>query len=647
MFKVKFWSIRSKIVLLTFISILVLQISATIIQYVQIRQSLFDNMVSKANNSSQDITNGLIKRLAVLSNEEDRAKFVQIYIKLEANVIFGQILSKVDELEKIQFLTGDGLSLLERDRVSQSIDGQSNKVKASIANLVLKKQVAILEEDSNFIILIPVKDNGSILGYLVFYYSNSALLAQEAILIISNLIFLLVFLIIGALLSIFFSNKITKPLIELRESAEKLGQGNLNIHVKAQTNDEVGDLANTFNGMADSLRKLDTENKKAQNNAKIHAVELERTQKTLLQTVNDLNLEKAKLEEAKTKDEALLSSIAEGVIAVDGEGKIILINNAAEEVIGLKKGESLGKKWFEVLVREDEYGVHLPPETGAIQLALSGAKTTIANSYYNRKNGTRFPVAVAVSPVFFNNKVAGAINVFRDITKEKELDEAKNEFISLASHQLRTPLAAIKWVLELFKQDKGLTTQHKKRLEEIYTSNERIINLVNNLLSVARIESGRTRVEKKKVDIRQLIDDCCRSSQIYADKKGQKIKVIAEVKNKNVSLDPMFFQEAVSNIINNAISYGSDNSVILVMVSAEKKECLISIHNEGSFISKSDYEKIFTKFYRGVDAQNIKLAGTGLGLYITKMAVLANGGKIWFESGVKKGTTFYFTIPLK
>lgn len=363
--------------------------------------------------------------------------------------------------------------------------------------------------------------------------------------------------------------------------------------------------------------------------------------------ITDLKRAQRVLRETAVKDEALLSSIADGVIAVNVKGKIILYNKAAEKMLGWKSDEVLGKPWPEILIKQDDKGKIIPYQKSEFYAALANKISTnsITPHYYVRRDGTRFPVSRAVSPVILNNKVIGAINVFRDITLERELDSAKNEFLSLASHQLRTPLSITKWVLELFVQDGELNERQKHRLANLFEANERMIALVNDLLNVARIEAGKLILGKKTLSLENLVKASFESGKINAAKRGQTIKLIFKVKPKAVKIDSLLFNEALNNLLDNAVSYSPDNDVITLTVGAKGKDYLISVNNHGAVIPEADRPKMFEKFHRSEKAFDVNLIGSGLGLFIAKAMVEANDGKIWFTSDQKHGTTFYFTVP--
>jgi signal transduction histidine kinase len=238
--------------------------------------------------------------------------------------------------------------------------------------------------------------------------------------------------------------------------------------------------------------------------------------------------------------------------------------------------------------------------------------------------------------------------VFRDVTREKELDRAKTDFISLASHQLRTPLSSMKWVLELLVNDRaGLSKNQLDKLNDLRLSNERLIQLVNSLLNIARMETGKLVATKKPTHIVDLMASSVRLITASADKKKQTIHMQVSPDVKEAVVDPMLFDETFNNLLSNAINYAPEGATIDVTVTTEPNAYRIAIHNMGPVIPPEDKEKMFTKFYRSKEARSIVTAGTGLGLYIAKSAVEANGGEIGFDSSAEKGTTFFFSVPLK
>jgi K+-sensing histidine kinase KdpD len=234
-------------------------------------------------------------------------------------------------------------------------------------------------------------------------------------------------------------------------------------------------------------------------------------------------------------------------------------------------------------------------------------------------------------------------------SKAQELDQAKDDFLSLASHQLRTPLSAIKWVLEtMLTEPESFTPRQQVKLNDLVTSNDRLIKLVNYLLSVARIESGKLVANKKLTDFKELAYNVSRLSNNIVN-KHKNITIIAPPNLPKISCDPILFSETLGNLLSNAINYSdTDSKEITIKIEEQKDDYVVSVHNVG-YIDMSTQLKIrkFEKFVRGDNAAKIQPSGSGLGLYITNKMLEISGGKLWFQSKAKHGTTFYFTINKK
>ena len=215
----------------------------------------------------------------------------------------------------------------------------------------------------------------------------------------------------------------------------------------------------------------------------------------MLNIMEDLDEARRVIELKKVKDEAMLASIGEGLIALDTEGKVMVINKAAENMLGWKEKELLGKG-FAIVQMEDEEGRLIANNKRPTYISLSTGKMINCNYYLVRKDATKFPAAITVTPIKINKQIIGAINIFHDVTREKEIDRAKTEFVSLASHQLRTPLGISKWYLEAIRANGFLNKAPKIVIEyinEVYKSNERLLALVRDLLSISRIDQGKIR----------------------------------------------------------------------------------------------------------------------------------------------------------
>lgn len=355
------------------------------------------------------------------------------------------------------------------------------------------------------------------------------------------------------------------------------------------------------------------------------------------------------LREAKAKDEAMLSSIADGFVATDHQGRIILVNKAFETISGWGEKDVLGNKLTEILPMLDEDEKKLSEAERPITKALKKSETsTVTDMMYKRKDGTNFPVAATVSPILIDNELIGAVEIFRDITKEREIDRAKTEFVSLASHQLRTPLSTVNWYAEmLISGDAGkLNAEQRKYLDEIYLGNQRMVELVNALLSVSRLELGTFKAEPKTVDIVKLATAALDEQKTQIATKKIAVQTDFVKKMPTILADPKLLGMVFQNLLSNAIKYTPKKGSITLKISLEKENIAIQISDTGWGIPKSQQGRIFEKLFRADNVKQNDTQGTGLGLYIVQSIINQSGGKIWFESAENKGTTFYLTLPI-
>ncbi|MEJ0021670.1 MAG: ATP-binding protein [Candidatus Doudnabacteria bacterium] len=367
----------------------------------------------------------------------------------------------------------------------------------------------------------------------------------------------------------------------------------------------------------------------------------------------DLQAEAEKLAQAKAKEEAILLSVGDGLIALDEKGKIIFMNHTAEQMLGYNSSESIGKQWYEILIREDEKGNPLSAEEGAIHAALTTAATTTTtittSFYYIRKDGTKFPVSRTVSPIVLGGKVIGAINIFRDITREKEIDRAKTEFVSLASHQLRTPLTGIRWLIELIMKKEKLTDKGKEYLNDILYSVQRSNALVKLLLDTSRIENGSVGVHAESLELVGFIEKHIGEYRLLSEKKKLSLKFTPHPEEITIVTDMNLLEYILQNLVTNAIDYTPPAGKIDILLEKKENSVILQVKDSGIGIPKKDQEHLFEKFMRASNAVVTKTDGTGLGLYIAREAAKLLGGKIWVESPTlpeEKGTTFFVELPL-
>ncbi len=360
------------------------------------------------------------------------------------------------------------------------------------------------------------------------------------------------------------------------------------------------------------------------------------------------------LREAKAKDEALLLSIGEGLVATGKDGNIIFVNRAFESMLGWKEEEVQGKLFLNLVHMFDENGKETSKENrpfyGALQTKNSKdfkPKTT-TNMYYRHRDGTIFPVAITISPIVVEGEMMGVVEVFRDITREKEIDKEKTEFVSLASHQLRTPLSSVNWYTEmLLAGDAGkLTKKQKEYADEIFQGTQRMVSLVNDLLNVSRLELGTFSVNPEKVDVVASAFDAIDEQKQPI--KLKKLKVTTDFPDERpleMDADPKLLHMIFQNLLSNAIKYTGEKGNINLAVYKKGKEISIEVSDDGIGIPKDQQERIFQKLFRADNVKEKDVEGTGLGLYVIKSVVEKSGGNIRFESKEGEGAKFIVTFP--
>jgi PAS domain S-box-containing protein len=376
--------------------------------------------------------------------------------------------------------------------------------------------------------------------------------------------------------------------------------------------------------------------------------QLEQAKKASLNILEDLQDSKIILEAAKAQDEAILSGIGDAVFAVDPEGQIILFNPVAEAMSGFNQKESLGKHYSKIL--NFKFEDNDLENFAFIETALGGKKASMANhTVIVHKSGKKVVVADSAAPIFGEKKkVIGVVVVFRDVTQERAVDRAKTEFVSLASHQLRTPLTAIKWYSEmLLDGDAGkLNKVQREYIQDINIGNQRMVDLVNSLLNVSRIDLGSFAVNPKPTDVAVVVETVLKDLVNKINDKGLIIKKQFDSKLGLINLDQQLINIVIQNLLTNAVKYTPEKGKISVELSRKPKSLFMQVTDNGYGIPKAQQGKIFNKLFRADNAVEKEPDGNGLGLYIVKAIVEQAGGKISFDSEEGKGTSFYIEMPL-
>ena len=378
--------------------------------------------------------------------------------------------------------------------------------------------------------------------------------------------------------------------------------------------------------------------------------ELEDVRRAMTNLLEDFTEKQRALTIAKAKDEALLASLGEGMIAVDQAGKVTVINKIAEELLGFADAQIMGKPLVPMTPLEDELGNQVINAQRPITLALASGKTTAATYYVTRKDGTKFPIVLTVAPVRLGDEVIGAIEVFRDVTRDQEIDQMKTDFINVAAHDLRTPITAVKGFTQMIlRGDFGPIPDGEisEALRDIEEGADRMVNIINDYLTMSRIRLGNFTIVRKKLDVATLIKRAV--GEVAMGSSGRPIKIIQRVGEEvpPIAADQSKLLQVLVNLLDNALKFTEQGTIT---VKAESTDTLvkISVSDTGTGIPADKLPRLFEPYYKGKAgvAAGGHGGGLGLGLNICKIIVEAHGGQIGVASEPGKGSTFFFTLPI-
>lgn len=366
----------------------------------------------------------------------------------------------------------------------------------------------------------------------------------------------------------------------------------------------------------------------------------------------DLNIEKQRAINQKNRVDTILNNVGEGLITLDEDETIIYVNSVFTKLTGQDPNNVIGKKLTEVCPIYGPKGkaVDLNKKLWTKLKSSQSAQSVVTadDFWYQKANGDKFPVSLTLAPILKDREFIGAVQTFRDITKEKEVDKAKTEFVSLASHQLRTPLSTINWYSEmLLAGDAGkVTKDQKKYLEEIYNGNRRMTELIGSLLNVSRIDLGTFSVEPAPTDLIELSKNIVKDLEPRIFQRQIDFNENYDSTVPKLNVDPKIMRMIIENLASNSIKYTPSQGKVTLSITKQKNVVVIEVKDNGYGIPKTQQDKIFTKLFRADNVKAKDTEGTGLGLYLVKSLVEYSNGKIAFTSAEDKGTTFRVELPL-
>lgn len=391
----------------------------------------------------------------------------------------------------------------------------------------------------------------------------------------------------------------------------------------------------------DTKKELDEKVEKRTKEIEQRVKELDDSRRALINILEDVEETRKDAVKERDKTISIINNFVDGLIVLNKKNEIDLINPAAEKLFKVKNKEISGKN---IVKLKDNLilnkALNLILEDNAVKL-LEKSECQIDKDFF-----------IEITSIFLeeHDEKIGYLLIFHDISREKMVERLKTEFVSVAAHQLRTPLSAIRWSISLLQEENMPESEKKDLLDKCAQSNDRMINLVNDLLNVSRIEEGRYIYEFEPKDILKITEQSIAAARDEAEKKGIEFQyIIPQEKLPQVYVDEEKISLAIQNLAENAVHYTKKDGKIVLKIEYDKgkKELLFSVKDTGVGIPYEQQQRIFTKFFRAENVMRMETEGSGLGLFITKNIIESHNGKIWFESEEGKGTTFCFILPIK
>lgn len=466
-------------------------------------------------------------------------------------------------------------------------------------------------------IITPLVVNGKVVAVLHQVLSN----VDSTSRVVEYGLFILLLMLIGmvtcfALIYWLLGKVVVNNIYKLKQATIEIQKGNYDREIEITSNDEIGQLALSFNQMTKKI--LDS-------------------RKTIEAKMKELSAEHGKLS-------SLVESVKLGVVMVDLRLSVILANSAARTIFGKPRAKNIS---FSDLSEKIKGSVNI---SQALSYYVHSGKplniqeVMIGENYYRLFMS---PVRDIVEKIFI-----GAVVVMEDITEQKKLDKMRTEIVSITSHQLRTPATIVKGNLEMvLGGDVGkISKEQKELLDDTYMGNERMIHLINDLMDAAKIGEGKLVYPTEPVQLESLVSDVVNENIPFAKEKNVTLLFTPPEKPlAMVKISRQKIKQVLQNLIDNAIKYSSvgDKGKVMVEVKNNDDKFLIfTVKDNGIGIPKSDQPKMFERFSRGSNSTKLDPGGgSGLGLYIAKAVVEQGGGRIWFESKEGEGTVFNATFP--
>ena len=535
----------------------------------------------------------------------------------KANQQIRQILSEVNNnnISEIWVVDSKGVIRGTSTADNRNMVGQKTTdamVKATLLNNRSHSENVYDGANHNryYVNVIPLNDsNNNVVGAVLLRASLEGVYSNINNITLIYLSAALVTIILSLFLAVLISQEITRPIEEMRKQTLRIARGDFSGQVRVMGNDELGQLAGAVNNLS---------------------VRVEEAQESS--------------DSERRRLDSVLSHMSDGVLATDRRGNITIVNNMALQLLGVDHEDDLiGKSIIDALDIRHDYTVRELINSNQKEMIIdmsAGGNDLILNAYFSpiqRESGF----------------ISGLVCVLHDVTSQQKEERERKQFVSNVSHELRTPLTSVHSYVEALSdgawKDKDIAPQF---LTVIQNETNRMIRMINDLLSLSRMDSGTTKLNLEYVNIKKLFnyilnrfDMIIKKDENDQNSKKYTIERYFTDKDLWVEIDTDKFTQVIDNIMNNAIKYSPDGGVITTRLLETHNHVILSISDQGLGIPRKDLGRIFDRFFRVDKARSRKQGGTGLGLAISKEVINLLGGQIWVDSIEGQGSTFYISLP--
>ena len=593
-----FQSVNFKIAL-TFILILLISIEIIGAYFIRgLEKSIVDNFTKGMDTQVAALAN-------TLSSELDRDQADDETIQANIQRLLDN--SSTSEMIEMRVVDEKGIVLATTDVSGKSAIGKKNDYQ-ELDDFTIKS-MKVVDKDTHSRVLINVHPIQSMTGDTVLgaLYVKSDIEDQYQQIKNIAVIFVTASLLavgISMFVAILIAHSITQPIGEMREQALRIARGDYSRKVTVYGKDELGQLAVTFNQLAEQI---------------------EETQDAMESERNRLN--------------SVLSHMSDGVVATDRRGKVITINDMALSLLGISKEAAIGQNILNLLDIEKDY---------TLRKILESTEELLIERKES-KYGATMIIRVEFSMIRRESGfISGLVAVLHDVTEQEQNERDRREFVSNVSHELRTPLTSMRSYIETLSEGAWQDQEMAPRFLKItLDETDRMIRMINDLLDLSRMDNGNLKLNIEMVNFNEFVNFVLDRFDVIISNSEKKYRIVREFTQRPlfVEVDTDRMIQVIDNIMNNAIKYSPDGGKITVRLMETHNNVILSITDQGLGIPKKDISRIFERFYRVDKARARKQGGTGLGLAISKEVVKALGGTIWATSIENYGSTFYISLP--